>query len=366
MSLFPTFAKFVAARRIDSRATQLGLFPTLFGVLLPTSSGQRRALAELLALGLDERLPLAPLLEAWAADERGWQAARVRKLAKLVAAGMPLDAALSRVRGALRPQDATALAVATTLHGNATEALAGFSPPAASTEPVERDIRWGLGYAATLILVSLPTLVFLMVKLVPMFKMIFSDFGMEESPWMTALRWLGNSFAAFWYLPFLAILVAAIASRLAPRAWAGLRRTFGLGGLGVLGDARAADWLGSLDVAERAGEGEERAAQALATGTIDRGLRATLKEKAQGPGGAARSRRAGVLSPAEAAALDASPDAGWVTRALSRRHRERILERMWLLSDLLLPAFVMAMGIFVFIIAMGVMEPLFNLIRGLT
>jgi type II secretory pathway component PulF len=39
---------------------------------------------------------------------------------------------------------------------------------------------------------------------------------------------------------------------------------------------------------------------------------------------------------------------------------------MWLLSDLLLPAFVMAMGIFVFIIAMGVMEPLFNLIRGLT
>ena len=366
MSLFPTFAKYLAARGIDSQAPQQGLFAALFGVFLPTSSGQRRALAELLALGLDEGLPLAPLLEAWAADERGWQAARVRKLAKLVAAGMPLDAALARVRGALRPQDATALAVATTLHGNATEALAVFSAPAASAEPVERGIRWVLGYAATLLLVSLPILTFLMVKLVPMFRKILDDFGMEESPWMTALRWLGNSFAAFWYLPFLAILVAAIASRLTPRAWAGLRRTLGLGGLGVLGDARAADWLGSLDVATRAGEGEAQAAQALATGTIDRGLRATLKEKAQGPGGAARSSRAGVLSPAEAVALDASPDAGWVTRALSRRHRERILERMWLLSDLLLPAFVMAMGIFVFIIAMGVMEPLFNLIRGLT
>ena len=366
MSLFPTFAKYLAARGIDSQASQQGPFAALFGVFLPTSSGQRRALAEMLALGLDEGLPLAPLLTAWAADERGWQAARVRKLAKLVAAGMPLDAALARVRGALRPQDATALAVATTLHGDATEALAGFSAPAASAEPVERDIRWGLGYAATLILLSLPVLLILMVKIVPMFKMIFSDFGMEESPWMTALRWLGNSFAAFWYLPFLAILVAAIASRLAPRAWAGLRRTLGLGGLGVLGDARAADWLGSLDVAARAGEGEEQAAQALATGTIDGGLRSTLRQNAQGPGGAARSSRAGVLSPAEAAALDASPDAGWVTRALSRRHRERILERMWLLSDLLLPAFVMAMGIFVFIIAMGVMEPLFNLIRGLT
>ena len=365
MSLFPTFAKYLAARGNDSQASQQGLFAALFGMFLPTSSGQRRALAELLALGLDEGLPLAPLLEAWAADERGWQAARVRKLARLVAAGMPLNAALSRVRGALRSQDATALAVATTLHGNATEALAGFSAPAASAEPVERDIRWVLGYAATILLVSLPTLVFLMVKIVPMFKKILDDFGMEESPWWTALGWLGNWFANYWFLPLLAILVANIASRLAPRAWAGLRRTLGLGGLGVLGDARAADWLGSLDVAARAGEGEEQAAQALATGTIDRGLRSTLKDKALGPDRAARSSRAGVLSPAEAAALDASPEAGWVTRALARRHRERILERMWLLSDLILPAFVMAMGIFVFILAMGVMEPLFDLIRGL-
>ena len=365
MSLFPTFAKFLATRGIDARVSQQGLFPSLFGIFLPTSSGQRRALAELLALGLDERLDLAPLLEAWAADERGWQAARVRKLAKLVAAGMPLDAALARVRGALRPEDATALAVATTLHGNATEALAGFSAPAASTEPVERDIRWVLGYAATLLLVSLPTLTFVVVKLVPMFKKILDDFGMQQSPWMTAVGWLGYTFIAFWWLPLLAILAANIASRLAPRAWAGLRRTLGLGGLGVLGDARAADWLGSLDVAARAGEGEGRAAQALATGTIDRGLRSTLRQKMPSGDRAARSSRAGVLSPAEAAALDASPAAGWVTRALARRHRERILDRMWLLSDLILPAFVMAMGIFVFILAMGVMEPLFDMIRGL-
>jgi hypothetical protein len=204
-----------------------------------------------------------------------------------------------------------------------------------------------------------------MIKLLPMFRKILEDFGMEDSPWMTALRWLGNSFVNYWFIPLLLILAANIASRLAPRAWEGLRRSVGLGGLGVLGDARAADWLGSLDVAARAGEGEEQAAGALATGTIDRGLRATLREKAQGPDRAARSSRAGVLSPAEAAALYASPEAGWVTRALSRRHRERILERMWLLSDLILPAFVMAMGIFVFILAMGVMEPLFDMIRGL-
>lgn len=366
MSLFPTFSESLAARGIDSRVSRRGLFPSLVGMFLPTSSGQRRALAELLALALDEGLDLAPLLQAWAADERGWQAARVKKLARLLAAGMPLDTALSRVRGALRPQDATALSVAATLRGDATEALAGFSPPAASSEPVERDIRWGLGYAATLLVVSLPILVVLMVRIVPQFKKIFDDFGMQESPWMTALWWLGNCFAALWYLPLLAILVAEIASRLAPRGWQGLRRIVGLGGLGVLGDARAADWLGSLDVAARAGEGEGPAEAALATGTIDRGLRSTLMRSAPGGHRAARSSRAGILSPAESAALDASPAAGWVTRALMRRHRERILDRMWLLSDLLLPAFVMAMGIFVFILAMGVMEPLFTLIWALT
>jgi hypothetical protein len=94
-------------------------------------------------------------------------------------------------------------------------------------------------------------------------------------------------------------------------------------------------------------------------------LRSTLKDKPPGPDRAAGSSRAGVLSSAEAAALDASPAAGWVTRALARRHRERILDRMWLFSDLVLPVFVMAMGIFVFILAMGVMEPLFDMIRGL-
>jgi type II secretory pathway component PulF len=73
-----------------------------------------------------------------------------------------------------------------------------------------------------------------------------------------------------------------------------------------------------------------------------------------------------VLSTAETAALAAAPAKGWVTRALSRRHRERILDRMWLLSELTLPLFVMAMGVFVFIVALASMGPLFDIIGGLT
>jgi len=365
MSLFPTFAKFLAACGIDVRGSRQGLFPTFVGIFLPTSSGQRRALAGLLAVGLDERLPLAPLLEAWADDERGWQAARVRKLARLVSTGMPLETALSRVRGALRPGDATALTVAATLRGNATGALSAFSAPAASTEPVEQGIRWVLGYGMTLLALSLPILLFVMIRIVPQFRRIFEDFGMEPSLWMEALGPIASMMAGFWCLLLLAFLVAAIGSRLAPRAWGGLWRSFGLGGLGVLGDARAAELLGSLDVAADAGQPEDRAAAALATGTIDRGLRSLIRRGESDGSRGLRAIEKRLLSPAEGAALAAASTEGWVTRALARRHRERVLHRMWLLSELILPLGVMVMGVFVFLLAMGVMEPLFDMIRGL-
>jgi hypothetical protein len=366
MALFPTFAKYFAARRIDSRGLRQGLFPTFAGMIVPTSSEQRRALAELLALAIDERIEPAPLLEAWAADERGWQAARVFKIARLLRAGMPLDAAIARVRGALRPQDATALAVAADLHGDATGALSAFSAPEGSSEPVARNIRWALVYAATLLLVSLPILAFWMIRIAPVWRLIWSDFGMPESPSMKALGAITGFIATFWYLPVLACFVALIGSKVAPRVWAGLWRTVGLGGLGVLGDVRAADLLGSLDVAAAAGQGEHRAAAALATGTSDRGLRSILRQAAGASPRNGTRIGTNVLSTAETAALAAAPAKGWVTRALSRRHRERILDRMWLLSELTLPLFVMAMGVFVFIVALASMGPLFDIIGGLT
>lgn len=366
MSLFPTFTAWLGRSNGSDRTPSRGLFPTFAtipGYFLPTSSGQRRALAGLLAFAIDEQVDAVPLLEAWSADERGNQRGRVAKLARLLGAGMPFGAAIARVPGALKPQDATALLVADRLRGDADEALAVFDAPAASSEPIERGIRWTLGYALTLFLVSLPITALVAYKISPMYAKIFDDFGMRHTPWLSIARGFFNLFAAFWFLPLLGVFVAAIASRLAPRAWRSLTRTIGLGGLGVLGDARAADWLGSLDVAATAGETSAEAVAGLASGTPDAGLRALLRNAA-----ASRSAPRGVLSAAETAALggaaeDARP---WVTQALARRHRERILDRTWLFSELVLPLLVLVMGAFVFLQAMGMMHPLIDLIRGLT
>lgn len=366
MALFPTVTAWLGRSAGPDRTPTRALFPTLAvipGYFLPTSSGQRRALAGLLALAIDEKVDPVPLLEAWWGDERGTQRRRVAKLARLLGAGLPLDQAIARVPGALRPQDATALVVASSLRGDADEALAVFDAPAASSEPIERGIRWTLGYALTLCLISLPITAFVAVVIVPRYAKTFDDFGMRHTPWLSIARNVFNLFAAFWFLPLLGVFVAAIASRLAPRAWRSVKRTLGLGGLGVLGDARAADWLGSLDVAAQAGEGSGDAMAGLASGTSDRGLEAILRRAT-----AARTVPAEILTAAEAAALDgACADATpWVTRALARRRRERILDRTWLFSELVLPLLVLVMGAFVFLQAMGMMHPLSDLIRGLT
>lgn len=365
MTLFPTFTAWFGRSGQRDRAPRRGAFPTLtrlLGYLLPTSSGQRRALAGLLALAIDEKVDPVPLLVAWSADERGNQRDRVARLARLLAAGMPLGSAIGRVPRALRPQDATALIVADRLRGDADGALAVFDAPAASSEPIERGIRWTLGYGLTLFLVALPITFYLGFRINPRYVRIFDDFGMRHTPWLSVAGAFFKYFAAFWLLASLGALVAAIVSRLAPQAWRSVTRSIGLGGLGVLGDARAADWLGSLGVAAKAGETSADAVAGLTSGTPDAGLRAVLRHAA-----ASRSAPRGILSAAETAALDGVSADGrsWVWQALARRHRERILDRMWLFSELVLPLLVLVMGAFVFVQAMGMMQPLFDLIRGL-
>lgn len=362
MALFPTFTAWIARLRKPDESPSAVVFPTFARAvagLLPTSSGQRRALAGLLAFAIDEKLDPVPLLEAWARDERGWQQARVERLARLLGRGMPIGQALERVPGAVRRQDATALSVAAGLGGDATEAIAVFDAPAASTDRVERGLRWTFGYVLTLVLIALPITAFLAIRISTQYVKIFDDFGMPHSRWMAVSRGVINLVCQFWFVPFLGLLVAKIAARIAPRAWRAFESTVTFGHLGTAGDARAADWLGSLDVAANAHAGSDRAVTALANAAADEGLRTRLRRG----GGLPK----GVLSPAEAAlvAPEAPGGRSWVAEALARRHRERILDRKWLLSELLLPLFVLVMGAFVFLQTMGIMAPLVDLIGGL-
>src|SRR5207253_6915160 len=79
-----------------------GSFPTLRRApWLPwyTTAAQSRALLRLIAVGIEEKLPLSPLVEAWAMDERGVQHGKLLRLAGLLGSGMSLDDAIEEVPG---------------------------------------------------------------------------------------------------------------------------------------------------------------------------------------------------------------------------------------------------------------------------
>ena len=335
---------------------------TLIGLFLPTSVAQKRALAGLIATATDERIPLAPLLRAWAADERGWQAMRVERLATLLENGMPLEVALAKVPGALRPSDATSLRLAARSGTRARATLTGTDDP--GNDAVEQNLRGTLVYAYTVAIVFLLIATYIAVRINPMFKKIFEDFGTTMPVWSQFSDQFGRGMTNYWFL-VPAILIVFFLLPLRLRRW--LWRQVGLGGLGVLGDARSAAVLGTLGAAATEDRSPDAALASLGGVTDDSGLAARLHRAAAGGPVGAALERAGLATRPEAELIDAeSGRAGaWLPAALARNRRHRVLERTWIASELLLPLIVLLMGAFVLMEALGLMTPLYQLIVGL-
>src|SRR5262245_33443496 len=97
-SWFPTF------RRIADREIPLPAFWPRASTLT-----QRHALLRLIALSIEDNLPLSPLLEQWAQDERGGQCRRLKKLARLLQAGTPLPDAIEQIPGIVQEADLLAI-----------------------------------------------------------------------------------------------------------------------------------------------------------------------------------------------------------------------------------------------------------------
>lgn len=337
-------------------------FRRVVGFFFPTSDGQRRALAGLLAAAIDEGIPLAPLLRAWAADERGWQSERVGRLAARLEAGVPLDTALAKTAGAFRPADLAALRWACRVGSGAENALAARAD--AVGDAVDRTIRGTIVYGLTIATVSVLAAAFIAIRITPRFRRIFDDFAMAMPPSSELANRLAGFVAVTWFLlPLSLVGFLLIPVRLRRR----LVRRCGLGGLGVLGDARSADVLGSLAATAAEGGDAEAALAALEATADDRGLAARLRRSVGvAPLGRALSA-AGLVTPAEAGLIgdEAGRGAGWVAAALARQRRARVVERLWCASELLLPLVVLLLGAFVLVEAVGLMMPLFKLIVDL-
>jgi type II secretory pathway component PulF len=337
-----------------------------------TTAPQRQALVRLIAVAAEERLPLAPLLEAWAEDERGVQSGRVRRLARLLRDGVPLADAVEQVPGALRDEDALAIrfgAQSGTLPAVLRQTLADMEATAAGRAPLFRQtLVYLCGYMAVLTVV----VTFLQITIVPKYMQIYDDFELEPP---VALRWstrLGDVFVNYWFLFALGLLAVAWLA-FSVRGGRFVRRAIMGRFFRPFRELRSAELLQKLGVALEAGRPIAGALSTLARYHFDPALRHKLlfvrNEVEQGADVWTSMTAAGLLAAPEGKLMATADRVGnrpWVLQKVAAGKRRRTMRRLHRLAELFLPAAVLLLGAFVLLQALAMFAPLVNLLSAMT
>jgi type II secretory pathway component PulF len=335
-----------------------------------TARVQRQSLLRLLAVATDTAVPLAPLLSAWAADERGVQSTRVRRLARLLAQGVPLPEAVEQVPGVLKNEDILAMrfgAQSGTLAASLRDAADSLEPSPLVGPSARKTLAWFIAFGmVAFVLVSFMTL-----KIVPSYQSIFEDFDLDLPKSSLLVINFAEFFARYWYLPVLAIM-AMIWGTLSFRGHGWVRALVDR----ISGGIRpiySADLLRKLSVASEAGRPLAGSLSTLARYHFDPAARRKLlfvRNEVEHGADAWQSMAAErLITPVEAAALhtaDRLDNRPWVLRQLAAAKRARIEHRRNRLQQLVFPVVTIAFGIFVLFQAVGMMAPLINLIANLS
>jgi type IV pilus assembly protein PilC len=340
-------------------------FPTfrrLFGFFWTpwTNAAERQSLLRLIAVATEENIPLVPLIEAWAADERGGQRARLTSLAKLLAAGTALPDAVEAVPGILRDEDVLAIrfgAQSGTLASTIREVL--DESPSATIQYRSR-IRHALVYFCTVLLIGSFIAAFISIKIMPMINRMFADFDVRPP---TIARWTWQITSAVGSAWLLVPIAACIALWFIFSARPGrfLRRTVFARFFHFIRELRAADVLEKLSVASTAGRPIAGALSTLARYHFDPVVRNKLlfvrNEVEQGAEVWQSMATAGLVTLPEVRVLETAERVGnrpWALKQLALGKERRTMRRLDRLSELLLPLLAIAMGAFVLVQAITV------------
>ena len=161
---------------------------------------RRMALLAVMAAAARRWMPLAPAVEAFSYECRGPLGRRCRQFAEWLNEGLDLPEAM-RLDG-LAPPRALALIEAGNRCGNLSGALAEAvrQPP---SQIVMAKVWSAVWYFGAVLLVGSITFIFVMVKIIPAFQKIFSDFETELPALTIMLIDFGNYFTDYGWQPLL-------------------------------------------------------------------------------------------------------------------------------------------------------------------
>jgi len=332
-------------------------------------TAERRALLWALAVAAEKGIPLEQAARAFA-DERGVQiGVRVSRLAEMLESGVPLPYALDMTRNPL-PTDALLAARL----GQATGRLGpALRMSIRHSEMFDRTMREAFGqicYLVGVVLAGTIVVNFVMLKIVPVYAKMFSEFGLElpeVTQWLIAIA--GQSVYAIPLIyPALLIMLLLVFSyfiRWSRYELPGLNR-FWLRSDGAL-------VMQALSFAVQQGRELGPAVRLLAEQYPRPSVARRLERAAAGIDrgtdwcDALQSER--LLTATDAALLKAAQRVGnltWALEEMSEGSLRRWAFRWKILVDIAFPLLILALGLLVMFIVVGLFLPLVSLIQGLS
>jgi type II secretory pathway component PulF len=332
---------------------------------------QRRALLRLIALAAEENLPLAPLLDKWADDERGWQRTRLRKLAVLLRSGRPLPEALEEVGGCVNDADLLAIRFDSQM-GTRTAAIRQLLGP---EEPVNagsaRQVQGDLIYFVVVLFVAFNLIAFLHLKIVPVLQKMLQEFAVQAPQALNWSIWVASTFVSLWWIFVIACLAVGWCL-VSTRMGRFVRHSLVERWFRSLRDLHSADVLQKLEVATAAGRPITGALSTLARYHFVPDVRHKLlfvrNEVEQGADVWRSMAAADLLQPAETRLLETAERVGnrsWVLGQLAAVKQRRTKSRLTIAAELVLPLLVLLLGGIVLLEALTIFSPLVRLLEGL-
>lgn len=358
-SYFPTFRR------------MFGLQPTApFVWLWYTTESQRRGLLRIIAVAIEEKLPIVPLLEAWTADERGIQYYRLRRVVRLLKSGTPLADALEQVPGVLQDDDILAIRF-DAQSGTVTTAVRELLGDRGSGMPESQTrFRSTLAYVGIVLLLGFPVVLFLQIKIMPMLRSIFDEYGLQ---FPAVTEWsikIASVFEKYGWLVILAAIVGLL-SMLFARPGRTIRRAAGRY-IGPWRELRTADLLRKLAIAVGAGRPISGALSTLARYHFDSSIRNKLlfvrNEMEQGANLWQSMCDVDLMTRPEVRVMNLAEQVDnrpWALEQLAHGKSLRATRYLERASQLLLPALVLLVGLFVLVQVLAVFVPVTKMISSL-
>jgi type II secretory pathway component PulF len=333
-------------------------------------AAQRRSMCTILSLLVEQGAQLDSSVLLAGQSIRGIVGRAAQRLFRALRTGMPLVVAVQRNRGAL-PLEAPAYLAAGTTSTARRAALRELS----RSEYGEMAVVWRayvdrISYLTTVLMVLGVVLTFIMVKIVPEFEKIFSEFDLEL-PRMTVLAVSTSAFAVQY-------LVAPLAVALVVSIVIGILYLCDIRAMTWVVDLmfpgrRAADVLRILAVATEEHQPLSEVLQHVAAVFPSAVLRGRLDQAAAAVAAGADWRDAlvdgRIINRAEGALVKAAQQSGnlaWALRTVAERREKRDVYRLATSIQILYPLAILVLGSVVGFYVISLFIPIVKLIQGLT